>query len=235
MRVDGDPAINAVWLSMDLSGDTARITVTSLLAGTCEFAGTLVGDRFPLSGSGTFECPGMVPSAGDWQASELLKSDARTIAVVIALTDGVQDRRMTITGIRQDDPAGYDPSLDYWRASTSLDEDFPGAYRGKLVSSNYACVAGLSTDTQMSIAISGSEILFEQSSVGIRACDFPGVVDAFEAGEIQAAGNYLCSDSTSGSWATERTVMTGADTVAVKIDMSLPGCAFDFRFVGFKE
>ena len=222
-------------LTFAIDGFDAGITKESFFGGrTCLLDGALVGTQFPLTGSGTFKCSDF--TEGTWSSGKIAKTNATASISEIEMAAGSDVYTIEIAGFRGGAVSNYDPALDFWMKDADLPQ-FEGNYRGRLQSlDECAVLTALSSTTDLSIAISGGVIALEQDSLIEGVCRFQGGIDNFEVGVIAASGDYECSNFDTGTWSTDRLVMTGDDSMFAELLVDVPsrGCAYTVKYLGFK-
>ena len=222
-------------LTFAIDGFDADITKESFFGGrTCLLDGALVGTQFPLTGSGTFKCSDF--TEGTWSSGKIAKTNATASIAEIEMTAGGDVYTIEIAGFRGGAVSNYDPALDFWMKDADLPQ-FGGIYDGRLQSLDECAVLTFpNSSTDLSIVINGGVIALEQDSFQEGVCRFQGEIDNFEDGVIAAFGDYECSNFDTGTWSTDRLVMTGDDSIFAELLLDVPsrGCSYTVKYLGFK-
>lgn len=217
-----------------IDGYDANITKEAFFGRTCLLNGMLAGAAFPLTGLGTFQCSDF--TEGTWSSSKIAKTNETASLSEIEMTAGSDVYTIKVAGFRGEPVANYDPALDFWIEGVDL-ADFVGIYDGNMQSLDSCAALAFSTSpSDLSVSINGNDILLQQDAFFEGVCRFEGVVDSFEEGVVAASGNYQCSNFDSGTWSTDRLVMTGGDSMFAELLVDVPtrGCAYTVKYLGFK-
>ena len=221
-------------ITFAIDGFDADIIKEAFFGRTCLLDGVLAGAAFPLTGSGTFQCSDFTD--GTWTSSKIAKTNATASLSEITMTAGSDVYTLKVAGFRGAQIGVYDSDLDYWLKDADLGH-FSGSYDGKLQSLDSCAVLTFATSsTNLSIAINDGEIVLEQDAFFEGVCRFEGNIDGFEDGVIKASGDYKCSNFDTGTWSTDRLVMTGADSMFAELIVDVPsrGCGYTVKYLGFK-
>ena len=221
-------------ITFEIEGSASNITKDAFFGRTCRLEGSLSGEAFPLSGSGTFDCSDF--TTGTWTSSKIAKTNAHSSLSEVEMVSGGDIYTIKVAGFRETPPPHYDPDLDFWLPNVSLDQ-FPGRYDGELQTLD-ECAASTFTNssTDLTITIDNDDIFLEQDAFFEGICEFEGEIASFDDGVIAASGNYRCDNFDQGTWSTDHLVMTGDDSMFAELIVDVParGCSYTVRYTGFK-
>ena len=217
-----------------IDGYDANVTKEAFFGRTCLLDGSLAGAAFPLTGVGTFQCSDF--TEGTWSSSKIAKTNETASLSEIEMTAGSDIYTIKVAGFRDDPVANYQPTLDFWVEGADL-ADFGGTYDGNMQSRDSCAALAFSTSSSgLFVSIDGNDIVLEQDAFFEGTCRFEGVIDGFSEGVVSASGDYQCSNFDSGTWSTDRLVMTGDDSMFAELLVDVPnrGCAYTVKYLGFK-
>ena len=223
-------------MSFSVDEDVVHMITEGFHGRTCHLHGSLSGNAYPLSGSGTFDCSDF--TEGTWSSSMIAKTHVMSSISEIEMAAGSDVYTIKVTGFRADAVNHYHAENDFFLSDVTLVE-FPGVYDGRMQSLDHSCAALTFSNSpvDLSVSVDAGNIVIEQDAVFEGNCRFEGGITSFSQGVISAAGNYQCSNHDTGTWSTDHLVMTGSDSLFAELAVDVParGCSYTVRYLGFKE